>query len=312
MRRQTSIAPAFDSNSANRPAKVWGIAGEDARRPRRPTIESASRVTAIVSSRARVSRDGIPVPAWRPQDATSCPAPPRRAVSRKSAMIDGYWRFEKRLNLRPSFGRFSKPTAATGRWSTRTTGNATPACGRKTPRVRARMAAQDAEAFESLNSGFHHHSAKAHAALRLLKTPSAPNQLTRQPLWGSCAKLEFGLPCPTRMAYSMSIKMRRSMNPNPSNSTSKRGYGCLWSAAGFGAIVVSALLIGDLFGSPGPDGPFGGIMVVFVLAMCLLIGVVGSTRALFDRSIGLSHRIWMWALTMYPPIILVIAIALND
>ena len=28
----------------------------------------------------------------------------------------------------------------------------------------------DAEAFESLNAGFHHHSAKPHAALRLLKT----------------------------------------------------------------------------------------------------------------------------------------------
>ena len=29
----------------------------------------------------------------------------------------------------------------------------------------------DAEAFESLNAGFHHHSAKPYAALRLLKTP---------------------------------------------------------------------------------------------------------------------------------------------
>ncbi len=29
----------------------------------------------------------------------------------------------------------------------------------------------DAEAFESLNAGFHHHSAKPNAALRLLKTP---------------------------------------------------------------------------------------------------------------------------------------------
>jgi hypothetical protein len=28
----------------------------------------------------------------------------------------------------------------------------------------------DAETFESLNAGFHHHSAKPHAALRLLKT----------------------------------------------------------------------------------------------------------------------------------------------
>ena len=29
----------------------------------------------------------------------------------------------------------------------------------------------DAEAFGSLNAGFHHHSAKPYAALRLLKTP---------------------------------------------------------------------------------------------------------------------------------------------
>ena len=29
----------------------------------------------------------------------------------------------------------------------------------------------DAKAFESLNAGFHHHSAKLYAALRLLKTP---------------------------------------------------------------------------------------------------------------------------------------------
>jgi hypothetical protein len=29
----------------------------------------------------------------------------------------------------------------------------------------------DAEVFESLNAGFHHHSAKGYAALRLLKTP---------------------------------------------------------------------------------------------------------------------------------------------
>ena len=34
----------------------------------------------------------------------------------------------------------------------------------------------DAEAFASLNAGFHHHSAKPHAALRLLKT--SPPQIS--------------------------------------------------------------------------------------------------------------------------------------
>ena len=39
--------------------------------------------------------------------------------------------------------------------------------------LRAILRLHDAEAFESLNAGFHHHSAK----------PYAENQLTRQPPW---------------------------------------------------------------------------------------------------------------------------------
>ncbi len=44
----------------------------------------------------------------------------------------------------------------------------------------------DAEAFESLNASFHHHSAKPYAALRLLKTSrrKSTNQTTALPAWG--------------------------------------------------------------------------------------------------------------------------------
>lgn len=89
-------------------------------------------------------------------------------------------------------------------------------------------------------------------------------------------------------------------------------YGCFWIAGWIGALIITALVVGDLFGSRGLDGPFGGILWLLVQATCLITCIVGSCRAMFDRNMIAAQRKGMWILTLYPLFIILVMIALNN
>jgi hypothetical protein len=102
------------------------------------------------------------------------------------------------------------------------------------------------------------------------------------------------------------------MQNKPRHDNHTSGYGCFWIAGWIGALIITALVVGEWLGSPRFDGPFGGIIWLIVQATCLITCLVGSCRAMFDSSINANQRKRMWILTLYPLFTLFIMIVLSN